>query len=91
MSGRRVDIDGNEGLEVIIDDFGIGFDPIITDQLFEAGYSQWPGVVGAGMGLFISREIIASLAGELILDSTDARTRITVRLPLQSNKVKVIQ
>lgn len=91
MSGRRVDIDGNEGLEVIIDDFGIGFDPLITDQLFEAGYSQWPGVVGAGMGLFISREIIASLAGELILDSTDARTRITVRLPLQGNKMKVIQ
>ena len=56
-------------IEVIMQDTGVGLDPGQTGQLFDAFYTTKPG--GLGMGLSISRSIVAAHGGRLWAEAGD--------------------
>jgi signal transduction histidine kinase len=57
------DPDGAQGVRVTVRDSGPGLDPQSLDRLFEAFYTTKP--QGLGLGLAISRSIIAAHGGRL--------------------------
>jgi signal transduction histidine kinase len=54
--------EGNE-VRVVVQDSGIGFDPLSAERIFDAFHTTKPG--GLGMGLSISRSIVESHGGQL--------------------------
>jgi PAS domain S-box-containing protein len=74
-SGRQ---ESNQ-IVVEVQDSGIGFNPAKTDRLFDAFFSTKSN--GLGMGLSISRSIIAAHDGQLTI-SSDGETGATVRITL---------
>lgn len=72
--------DGDDGLEIRVDDTGPGVDPAIADQLFEP-FSTTK-LTGTGLGLTMSRTIVQSHGGSLVTRSLKPRgTRFAIRLP----------
>jgi C4-dicarboxylate-specific signal transduction histidine kinase len=61
--GVQSDPDGAQGVRVTVRDSGPGLDPQHLDRLFEAFYTTKP--QGLGLGLAISRSIIAAHGGRL--------------------------
>jgi signal transduction histidine kinase len=59
----RTEQDGCDRARLTVQDTGVGFDPQKEDKLFEAFYSTKNG--GMGIGLSVSRSIIASHHGRL--------------------------
>jgi signal transduction histidine kinase len=55
--------EGQEVVEVVVADTGIGFEPGMADKMFEAFFSEKPG--GMGLGLSICRSIIETHGGRL--------------------------
>ncbi len=60
---NRDNLDGLPGIQVAVQDTGVGFGPEQGGKLFEAFYTTKPD--GLGMGLAISRSIIETLDGRL--------------------------
>jgi PAS domain S-box-containing protein len=60
--------EGNE-VRVVVQDSGIGFDPVSAERIFDAFHTTKPG--GLGMGLSISRSIVESHGGRLWAVSND--------------------
>lgn len=82
---KRIEIEvtgDNESLRVRIADNGAGFDPSVTETLFERGVSSKP--EKSGLGLANCRSIIESHAGHLTLTSPGPGRGATtfVRFPL---------
>lgn len=72
-----------------ISDSGSGIPPEEQQKLFDPWYQAPSGkrlsVQGSGLGLFICREIVQHMGGDIVLHSTPGvGTRVTVTLPLQS-------
>ena len=65
----------------VMDD-GPGVDPTMAHRLFEPFESSKPEGEGAGLGLYISRNIVADLGGTLELAPSEWGARFVVRLPL---------
>jgi signal transduction histidine kinase len=59
----RTERDGPHHVRLTVQDTGVGFDPQNQDKLFEAFYSTKSG--GMGIGLSVSRSIIASHRGRI--------------------------
>jgi PAS domain S-box-containing protein len=59
----RTERDGCDYVRLMVQDTGVGFDPQKEDKLFEAFYSTRSG--GMGIGLSVSRSIIANHRGRL--------------------------
>jgi PAS domain S-box-containing protein len=59
----RTERDSADGVRLSVQDAGAGFDPEVADRLFEAFYTTKTG--GMGIGLSVSRSIIASHGGRL--------------------------
>ncbi len=75
-------IDGGRTIEVQIEDNGIGIPEDQIDQLFDPFYTTKPRGKGTGLGLYVCRQAVMDLHGEIALDSVSGRgTRVTVRLP----------
>ncbi|HEB53143.1 MAG TPA: response regulator [bacterium] len=86
---RRVDHDGSEWIEWLVDDTGCGFDEKIKDRLFEpftqADASTARKYGGTGLGLAISRHLVRAMGGHIEAASEpDKGSTFTVRLPLQA-------
>jgi len=60
--------EGDE-VRVVVQDSGIGFDPLSAERIFDAFHTTKPG--GLGMGLSISRSIVESHGGQLWAVSND--------------------
>jgi signal transduction histidine kinase len=60
--------EGDE-VRVVVQDSGIGFDPLSAERIFDAFHTTKPG--GLGMGLSISRSIVESHGGRLWAVSND--------------------
>ena len=59
----RTERDEGDGVRLIVQDAGVGFEPQCVDRLFEAFHTTKPG--GMGIGLSVSRSIIESHHGRL--------------------------
>ena len=87
-AGRvRIDLRrANDGMELTVEDTGIGIDPADAARIFDpfvrldAARSRDAG--GAGLGLALVRAIVEAHGGTIAVDSTPgAGSRFTVRLP----------
>lgn len=76
---------GGERVEVTITDSGLGVPPELIDRGFDPFTTAQPTRRGRGLGLASCRELVKSLAGEIVVESTVGRgTRIRVLLPSSS-------
>ncbi len=75
--------------EISVKDNGIGIDKAIRHKVFDMFYRGSERSLGAGLGLYIVREIVEKLKGNITLVSEERQgTSITVTLPdLVSNKL----
>ncbi len=84
QDGRVTLAAAREGTRVritVVDD-GVGMTPDVLRRAFEPFFTTKPFGSGAGLGLAVSRGLIASLGGELSLESEPGRgTRATIELP----------
>jgi PAS domain S-box-containing protein len=82
---RDAEKDGQTGVEVRIEDSGIGIPPENLPRLFDAFFTTKPGS-GTGLGLWVVKQFIDSWSGSIdVTSSTDAGshgTAFTLFLPL---------
>ncbi len=71
------------GVNVIrIKDNGIGIDATVQDKVFSMFFRGTDQSKGSGLGLYIVKETIDKLQGEISLESVSRQyTQFTVRLP----------
>jgi PAS domain S-box-containing protein len=75
-------------MHLVVRDYGIGIPaehlPYIFDRFYQAHAGQhFAGVVGMGLGLYISRRLVEMHGGTIGIDSPpDGGTRVTVTLPV---------
>ena len=69
VSGQSCLVQGQNGLEIEIKDFGIGIAPEDIDHVMEPGFSAWPQVTSAGMGLSIGSDIAEAMGGTMHIES----------------------
>ncbi|MDX2284041.1 MAG: ATP-binding protein [Bacteroidia bacterium] len=68
--------------DILISDNGIGIDPAIISRIFEMFYRGTKISKGSGIGLYIVRETIAKLQGEISVTSEPGKwTRFHLHLP----------
>lgn len=83
--GGRIRLEGREtggGSELIVSDAGCGMSPDVQKRIFQPYFST-KGDLGNGLGLYISKEIVETHGGHLLVESeVGAGTTIRVRLPL---------
>ncbi len=74
---------------VIITDNGIGIEEIAMPRIFEMFYRGTNRSIGAGLGLYIVKEIIAKLKGKISVTSVLGEgTTVTITLPAFTNGKK---
>jgi signal transduction histidine kinase len=77
--------DGNERLEFAVSDQGPGIPSEIGNRVFEPFFTtkeSGQGGSGLGLGLSISREMLESLGGTLVYDSTGSGTTFRISIPI---------
>lgn len=68
---------------VTITDTGCGIDPLTLKRIFEPYFTSRSDGTGAGIGLYVSEEIISGLGGTISVSSRENEGSVfTVRLPL---------
>ena len=70
---------GDVGVE--LEDTGPGIPQAQLDHIFEPFYTTKAAGQGTGLGLYIVRDIINELGGEISVESCPGRTRFLIRLP----------
>lgn len=73
-----------------VSDTGPGIPPEIAQRLF-LPFVSTKGPRGTGLGLYISRQILREMGGELLLAPSDQGTRFVVRLPAASEESRVLE
>jgi PAS domain S-box-containing protein len=78
--------DAGPFVEIAVSDQGIGIPPEAQERVFEKFFRADPnlsrGVGGTGLGLYIAKELVDRMDGQITVDSSPARgTTFTVRLP----------
>jgi len=83
VSAGRRDDGGCPGLAITVQDTGCGIPAADQARIFEPFFSTKPAGVGTGLGLTISRDIVAAHGGDVSIASGEgAGTTATVWLPL---------
>ena len=75
-----------DGRQVIltVEDNGHGMSPQTQKRIFEPFYSTKIAEGGAGLGLYVCRNLISEVGGQLYLNSELGQgTRFTIELPVQ--------
>ena len=74
------DDDGNVVVEIA--DTGVGIAPTLLERVFDPFVTTKPRGVGTGLGLYVCRNVVTALGGELGVESEPGkRTRLRVVLP----------
>ena len=74
-------IDG--GVEVIVEDDGVGISPEVIDRIFDPFFTTKPVGEGTGLGLGIAYQIVEQHRGKITVESTPGvGTRFRVHLPI---------
>jgi len=72
---------GDDTLKVVIEDKGKGMSPDLKDRAFRQFYSEKRGRSDAGLGLFLCREFMGQMGGEIHIDSEPGRgTTVTLQI-----------
>ncbi|MEW6519016.1 MAG: ATP-binding protein [Thermodesulfobacteriota bacterium] len=83
ISTSEVEKNGKKLIRLIFTDFGIGIAAENLKKVFEPSFSTKPASEGVGLGLTVSRELIAQHHGEINLESQpNDHTTVTVELPV---------
>jgi signal transduction histidine kinase len=83
ISTNEFEKNGKKMIRLIFTDFGIGISGENLNKVFEPSFSTKPASEGIGLGLTVSRELIAQHHGEIYLESQpNDHTTVTVELPL---------
>lgn len=77
----------NDELSIIFMDAGVGIPAAIAAKIFEPFYTTKPLGKGTGIGLSLSKKIMCSEGGDLVIDNSKKNTTFKVILP--KAKVKV--
>lgn len=81
------DTGSDTGVEIIINDTGVGISPNVQSELFRNPLPKPRGIIGFGIGLLIAQAIVETYRGELRLGSTNSNgTTFVIRLPLEPEK-----
>jgi signal transduction histidine kinase/CheY-like chemotaxis protein/ligand-binding sensor domain-containing protein len=80
-------MNGEDALEIVIEDTGRGISETDRERLFQAfergATDVSKGVVGTGLGLVITKKLTEAMGGEINLDSKSGKgTRVTLLFPL---------
>ena len=76
----------NDHYNIVIRDNGIGIEPTIINKIFDPFFTTKPTGEAAGVGLYISREIIQNHGGDISVKSEkDVYTEFTITLPILQN------
>jgi signal transduction histidine kinase len=71
---------GAEGIEVLVEDSGIGMTPETVSRMFDLFFTTKP--TGTGLGTAIARSVVSQHGGTIHVDSAPGTgTRVYVRLP----------
>jgi len=73
-------------LEVVVEDTGVGIAPELLGRVFEPFLTTKSEGRGSGLGLSICLGLVRSHGGQIILESEDGRTRVSVWLPLYQGR-----
>lgn len=75
---------GDEQLSLIVEDNGLGIEKEHLERLFDMYYTVEKGKKGSGIGLFILKDTINVLGGEVSVDSAAGEgSTFTITLPLE--------
>jgi hypothetical protein len=79
---------GKEGVQITVADNGIGILGELKDKVFNMFFRGSVRSEGAGLGLYIVREMVSKLRGTIVLDSEPGTgTSVTVDLPNLASRV----
>jgi signal transduction histidine kinase len=71
---------------IVIRDNGIGIEDTIIDKVFDPFFTTKPTGEAAGVGLYLSREIIQNIGGDISVKSEkNVYTEFTITLPILQN------
>lgn len=83
ISTNEIEKNGKKMIRLIFTDFGIGISAENLKKVFEPSFSTKPASEGIGLGLTVSRELVAQHHGEIYLESQiNDHTTVTVELPV---------
>lgn len=75
--------DDDNRYSVVIRDNGIGIEQTIINKIFDPFFTTKPTGEAAGVGLYISREIVQNIGGDISVKSEkDVYTEFTITLPI---------
>ena len=81
------EVPGEECVEVVVWDNGIGIPPDKRDEIFEPFYTTKAPGEGTGLGLHICRQVIEKCGGSLRIESAEqAGTQFYIRLPMYNRR-----
>jgi signal transduction histidine kinase len=77
--------DGN-AVKIIVRDNGIGIEDTITDKIFDPFFTTKTTGEAAGVGLYLSREIVQNHGGDISVQSVkNDYTEFTITLPYKKS------
>ena len=73
-----------DSVQIEVSDNGCGMDKNILDRIFEPFYTTKPPGTGTGLGLYVSRNLIQELGGDISVESQPGVGSIfTIHIPVQ--------
>ncbi|MCJ7601725.1 MAG: ATP-binding protein [Desulfobulbaceae bacterium] len=83
ISTNEIEKNGKKMIRLIFTDFGSGISAENLKRVFEPSFSTKPASEGIGLGLTVSRELVAQHHGEIYLESRISdHTTVTIELPV---------
>lgn len=72
-------------VDVCVQDTGNGIPPAQMQKIFEPYFTTKQNKSGTGLGLYITKKVVEDHNGSIKVDSSEAGTTFTIRLPLMNN------
>jgi signal transduction histidine kinase len=84
ISTETTNIDNIKYIQIVVEDNGIGISNENREKIFEQGFTTRKELGGTGMGLYVTREILIDLGGEIHVHSRVGKgTKFFVRIPFK--------